>query len=88
VKHLLNKIFKLRLVINAFAEKKSLAKLLLNTNPIYVRFQVLTAASMKIRTFWDIAPCGLVVVDRRFRSVYCLHHQDDDRPDDGGSTHL
>jgi hypothetical protein len=26
-----------------------------------VRFQVLTAASMKIRAFWDIGPCGLVV---------------------------
>jgi hypothetical protein len=24
--------------------------------------------------FWDIAPCSLVEVDRRFRGVYCLHH--------------
>jgi hypothetical protein len=31
-----------------------------------VRFQVLTAASMKIRAFWDVAPCSLVGVDRRF----------------------
>jgi hypothetical protein len=23
--------------------------------------------------FWDIAPCSLVVVDRRFRGAYCLH---------------
>jgi hypothetical protein len=28
--------------------------------------------------FWDIAPCGLVEADRRFRGAYCLHHQDDD----------
>jgi hypothetical protein len=30
--------------------------------------------------FWDIAPCSLVEVDRRFRSAYCLHHQGE-RPD-------
>jgi hypothetical protein len=42
-----------------------------------VRFQVLTAASTKIRAFWDIASCNLVRVDRRFRYTYCLHHQGD-----------
>jgi hypothetical protein len=25
--------------------------------------------------FWDIAPCSMVEVDRRFRGSYCLHHQ-------------
>jgi hypothetical protein len=25
--------------------------------------------------FWDVAPCGLVEVNRRFRGGYCLHHQ-------------
>jgi hypothetical protein len=24
----------------------------------YVRFQVLTAASMKLRIFWDVLPCS------------------------------
>jgi hypothetical protein len=43
-----------------------------------VRFQVLMAASMKIRAFWDVAPCSLVGIDRRFRGAYCLHHQDED----------
>jgi hypothetical protein len=43
-----------------------------------MRFQVLTAASMKFRIFWDVAPCSHVEVDRRFRSVYCLHHQSDE----------
>jgi hypothetical protein len=38
----------------------------------YVRFQVLTAASMKMAVFWIVAPCSLV----------------DDRPDDVGSKHL
>jgi hypothetical protein len=38
-----------------------------------VRFQVLTAASMKMTAFWNTAPCSLVEVDRRFRGAYCLH---------------
>jgi hypothetical protein len=24
--------------------------------------------------FWDILPCKMIV-DRRFRGAYCLHHQ-------------
>jgi hypothetical protein len=40
-----------------------------------MRFQVLTAASMMFRViFWDILPCKMIV-DRRFRGAYCLHHQ-------------
>jgi hypothetical protein len=39
---------------------------------------------MKMTTFWDIAPCSLVEVDRRFRGAYCLHY----RPDDGGSMYI
>jgi hypothetical protein len=42
---------------------------------------------MKIRAFWDISPCSLVGVDRRFRGMYCLHHHHQS-DDDGGSTHL
>jgi hypothetical protein len=34
-----------------------------------VRFQVPTAASMKMTVFWDVAPCNLVEVDRRFRGA-------------------
>jgi hypothetical protein len=30
--------------------------------------------SMKMAVFWDVAPCGLVDIDRRFRGAYCLHH--------------
>jgi len=41
---------------------------------------------MKGIAFWDISPCSLVKIDRRFRRAYCLHHQD--CPDDGSSTHL
>jgi hypothetical protein len=50
----------------------------------YVRFQVLTAVSMKYRVFWDILPCSQIDVDRRFRGASGLQHQGDD----GGSMHL
>jgi hypothetical protein len=40
---------------------------------MFVRFQVLTAASMKFRVFWDVAPCSHVEVYRHFRGAYCLH---------------
>jgi hypothetical protein len=40
-----------------------------------MRFQVLTAASMMFRVvLWVILPCKMIV-DRRFRGAYCLHHQ-------------
>jgi hypothetical protein len=32
---------------------------------------------MKFRVFWDVLPCSQVDSDRRFRDVYCLHHQGD-----------
>jgi hypothetical protein len=48
-------------------------------NAEWLRFQVLTAASMKMTVFGDIAPCSLVDVHRRFRSVYCLHHHGDEQ---------
>jgi hypothetical protein len=40
------------------------------------------------RRVWVVAPCGLVEFYRRFGGTYCLHHQDDEWPDDGGSKHL
>jgi hypothetical protein len=42
-----------------------------------VRFQVLTAASMKMTVFWHVA-CSLVEVYRRFRGAFCLHYQGDE----------
>jgi hypothetical protein len=32
---------------------------------------------MEIRALWDVAPCSLVGLDRRFRGAYCLHYQGD-----------
>jgi hypothetical protein len=40
-----------------------------------MKYQVLTAASMTFRVFWDVAPCSHVEFYRRFIGVYCLHHQ-------------
>jgi hypothetical protein len=37
--------------------------LVLMMNVGYVRFQVLSAASMKMTVFWDIVACSLVEVD-------------------------
>jgi hypothetical protein len=37
----------------------------------FMRFQILTVTSMKMTAFWDIAPCSLTEMDRRFRDVYC-----------------
>jgi hypothetical protein len=30
---------------------------------------------MKMTVFWDVAPCSLVEIYRRFRDACCLHHQ-------------
>jgi hypothetical protein len=50
-----------------------------------VRFQVLTAASMKFRfVLWDVLPCK-IIVNRRFRGTCCLHYQGDVY---GGRTYL
>jgi hypothetical protein len=32
---------------------------------------------MTMAVVWDVAPCSLVEVDRRFRDDYCLRHQGD-----------
>jgi hypothetical protein len=40
---------------------------------------------MKMIAVWNIAPCSLVALDRRFRVAYCLHNYCDDV---GGSTYL
>jgi hypothetical protein len=42
------------------------------TSVLQVSFQVLTATSIKMAVFWDVAPCSLVEVCRCFRDIYCL----------------
>jgi hypothetical protein len=43
------------------------------------RSKILMASSMKMKVFWDIAPCSLAGVDRRFSRAYCVHNQGYDR---------
>jgi hypothetical protein len=31
--------------------------------------------SYQVAVFWDVAPCNMVDIDRRFRGASCLHHQ-------------
>jgi hypothetical protein len=45
------------------------------TCAVYVGFEVLTAASMKMAVLWVVAPCSLVDVYQHFRGPCCLHHQ-------------
>jgi hypothetical protein len=40
---------------------------------------------MKMADFWDVAPCGLLGTDRRFRGAYCLRSFD---PDNTRNKHL
>jgi hypothetical protein len=42
-----------------------------------LKVEVITAVSMKMTVSWDVAPCSILEVDRRFRGAYCLHHQGD-----------
>jgi hypothetical protein len=57
---------------------------------VKLRFHVLTATSMEMAVLYDVVPCNLVEIDRRFRGTYCLHHHDDEahRSYDGGSKYL
>jgi hypothetical protein len=41
---------------------------------IIMRFEVLTAATMKMGVFWAVVPCELVEAYRRFRGACCLDH--------------
>jgi hypothetical protein len=54
----------------------------------FVRFQVLTAASMQMAAFWVVSPCSLVEDYWHLKGASCLHHQSNDHPDNGGSKHL
>jgi hypothetical protein len=38
-----------------------------HTDQYLARFQVLTAASIKMTVFWGVASCSFVEIDRRFR---------------------
>jgi hypothetical protein len=56
-----------------------IAFLLRSESLYWVRFQVLTATSMRMVAFWDVAPCSVIDTDRHLRGVYCLHRQGDEQ---------
>jgi hypothetical protein len=31
-----------------------------------------------LKDVWDVAPCGLVEINRRFSGAHCFHHQGDE----------
>jgi hypothetical protein len=45
---------------------------------MYVRFQVLTTASMTMTVLWEDALCSLVDVYQRLKGACCLYHQGDE----------
>jgi hypothetical protein len=42
---------------------------------IRLKIQVITAVNMKMRALWNIAPCSVLEVDRRFRGAYFIGPQ-------------
>jgi hypothetical protein len=48
--------------------------MMLNVALNYLRFQVLSAANMKMTAFWDIVLYSLIEGDQHFRGEYSLHH--------------
>jgi hypothetical protein len=51
-------------------------KITIETTKKYLGFEVLLALVMKSTTFWDIAQCSPLKVNRRFGGTYRLHLQD------------
>jgi hypothetical protein len=54
--------------------KKSLWVLIF-VRTLYRSIITQNSPALNMTAFWDIAPCGLVKVDRRFRDAYCLYLQ-------------
>jgi hypothetical protein len=46
-----------------------------DTRFIMVIFQILTAAVVKVKVVWNVAPCSLLEIYRRFSRSYCRHPQ-------------
>jgi hypothetical protein len=39
------------------------------------KFEILTAVAMKVAVCSDVTTCSLVVIYRRFRGSFCIHHR-------------
>jgi hypothetical protein len=62
----------------------AMARPQLSTYFILLRFQFLTVAILKMKTFWNTAQCSLLEVRGGFGGAYCLHYQ----TDYGSNKHL
>jgi hypothetical protein len=51
------------------------AENVVQSDKVWVAFQVPTVPSEKMTVLWDIAPYSLVKTDRSFRGAYCLYLQ-------------
>jgi hypothetical protein len=45
-------------------------------SPLVVGFEVITAVTVKCNIIWDVTPCSVVNVYRRFGGTYCPDLQD------------
>jgi hypothetical protein len=62
---------------NYYSNEQQYVNLLQNSK-MSVKFEVLTAVSMKMTVFWVVATSSLVEVYQRFRGPCCLRHQGDE----------
>jgi hypothetical protein len=62
-------------VLRSVFEENSKNKFPKNCNRQLGNLRKICNMRKKIRALWNIAPCSLVGVDRRFRRACCLHHQ-------------
>jgi hypothetical protein len=56
-------------------QKTATTEMVANIESKYIPFKVFTAVVMKSTIFWDITPCSLLSVNRRFGGTYRLHLQ-------------
>jgi hypothetical protein len=48
------------------------------SNTLFGEISGFHGGNMKMTVFWDVAPCSLVEIYRRFRGACPLHHQRDE----------
>jgi hypothetical protein len=59
-----------------FGEEYKLCMSFIFSSPLPPSHQ--STEMMKMTVFWDVAPCSLEKIDRRFGDAYCLHQEGDE----------
>jgi hypothetical protein len=57
----------------------------INYLTVFCSYNTLPNKCLKMTVFWDIVPCSITEICRRFRDAYCPRHYPGD--DDEGSKH-